>query len=109
MAGDMTRETAHFRGEGGAVFEMDLPLSEVMQEKLLKGYLTPVDADGQPNPDAGGLVGVLPAPGDDGDQPEPPARTAPKAEWVGYAVHVGGMTPDDADAMTKADLIEEFG
>lgn len=112
MAAD--EEFGYFRGEGGSVWRMSLPLPEVMEEKLTKGYLQRVNEDGTPYSADGGAHGVLPKPGehnppDDGELPEPPARTASKAEWVGYAVHVGGMAPDDADAMTKADLIEEFG
>lgn len=103
----MATETAFYRGEGGVVWEMDLPLSEVMQEKVVKGTLRRVDADGMPyveasEPDEGGsdLTNGVP--------PRPP-QSAGKAEWVGYAVLVGEMTVDDADAMTKADLIDKFG
>ena len=38
----------------------------------------------------------------------PPAQSALKAEWVEYAVDQG-MPMDEAEAKTKADLIEEFG
>ena len=107
------RETGFFRGEGGTVWEMDLPLPEVMQEKITKGYVVRVaNADGDPyeppapqapdNPLAGGSDLT------DGVSPQP-ARTAPKAEWVGYAVRVHDMRPDDAEAMTKQDLIDKFG
>lgn len=37
---------------------------------------------------------------------EPPPPRAPKAEWVEHAVEVAGIPPEDAAAMTKADLIE---
>ena len=49
--------------------------------------------------------------GGEGQEPEVtrPAHSAAKAEWVGYAVRAHGMTPDDAEALTKADLIERFG
>ncbi|MER7363578.1 hypothetical protein [Nonomuraea wenchangensis] len=75
---------------------MDLPLSEVMQEKAVKGYLKRVNPDGTPY--------VEPVE----QAPERPAKTAKKAEWVGWAVH-NGMDPDEADAMTKDDLVEKFG
>jgi hypothetical protein len=100
-------DTAHYRGEGGAVFEMALPLPEVMQDKVTKGYLRRVNADGTPY--------VAPAETGSGGSdltdgiPPRPAQSAQKAEWVGYAVLVGGMKPDDAEAMTKQDLIERFG
>jgi hypothetical protein len=38
----------------------------------------------------------------------PPAQSALKAEWVEYAVDQG-MPQDEAEAKTKADLIEDFG
>ena len=43
------------------------------------------------------------------EPPVRPAQSASKAEWVGYAVRAHGMTPDAAEAMTKADLIERYG
>lgn len=105
MAKPESAETAYYRGEGGSVFRMDLPLPEIMAEKVTKGYLRRVNADGSPyrDPDTEQATG-------DGDKPPPrPAQSANKAEWVGYAVLVGGMTPDDAEAMTKQDLIDRFG
>lgn len=96
--------TAYFQGEGGVVWELDLPLTEVMAEKVTKGYLRRVDADGKPyiesaeEPDAGAPQAVT----------ERPAQSASKAEWVGWAVH-NGMTPDDAEGFTKQDLIDKYG
>lgn len=40
---------------------------------------------------------------------EPPAPSAVKAEWVGYAVRVHDADPDEAEALTKTDLIEKYG
>lgn len=101
--------TGHFRGEGGMVWEMDLPLPETQAEKVAKGYLTRVNADGSPyvEPAVEGDSELAGPPS--ADKPAPPAPTAPKREWVGYAVRVGGMSPDDAEAMTKSDLVEKFG
>lgn len=84
--------TAHYLGEGGAVWTMDLPLPEAIEEKVTKGYLTRVNRDGSPwvEPEAASR----------------PATSAPKAEWIGWAVHVHGLAPDDAEAMTKTDLQE---
>lgn len=54
-----------------------------------------------------GVVEVSPP---DPDAPnEPPAVSALKAEWVGYATRVHGADPDEAEAMTKTDLIEKYG
>lgn len=96
----MSAETGHFRAEGGTVFEMDLPLSEVMAYKLARRELVRVNADGTDY-----------TPPADEDEPVPggpPKPAAAKPEWVGYAV-TQGMSLDDADAMTKNDLIERFG
>lgn len=98
------RETAWFQGEGGGIWRMDLPLPETMQEKVTKGYLRRVNADGSPYVE----------PVDEGQEqagPEVkrPAQSAPKPEWVGFAVRAHGMKPDDAEAMTKQDLIDMFG
>lgn len=90
-------EFVYLRGEGGSVFKLDLPLHETILDRLAKGYLVRVvNMAGDPlevPPD-------LPA--------ERPALNAPKKTWVGWAV-VNGMTPDDAEALTKTDLIEKFG
>lgn len=94
-------ETHHYRGEGGVVWAHDLPLPEPIQEKVTKGYLRRVSADGSPwaEPVAAGA--------DAGDQR--PAQNAVKADWVGYAVRVHGADADEADGMTKTDLIEKYG
>lgn len=44
----------------------------------------------------------------DGSEPAadlPPDR-APKAEWVDHAVNVAGLPPEQAESMTKAELVE---
>ena len=38
----------------------------------------------------------------------PPAKSDNKPDWVAYAVSQG-MTEEDAEAMTKDDLVETFG
>lgn len=104
----------HVRGEGGQIIKMDLPLPESIQDRLTKGLIRRVNADGSP------YAGQAPAPEPDvhvtgsaaasselteGRTPRP-AANARKAEWVGWAVGVHGMDPEDADAMTKGDLME---
>lgn len=89
-------ETIYLRGEGGGIHAMDLPLPEPIQERLTKGMLQRVNEDGSPYRE--------PEP----TEPTEPAKTASKAEWVGWAV-ANGATPEDADGMTKADLIELYG
>lgn len=87
-------ETVHIRGENGAIFEMSLPLSPPIADRLHRGYLTRVNADGSPRVET--------------ESRRRPYSNEPKAEWVSWAAH-NGMKPDDADALTKQDLIERFG
>jgi hypothetical protein len=99
-------DTGHFKGAGNVIWELALPLNEVMQEQLTKGYLRRVNEDGSPYAE--------PAEGREGEQrPEqveaPPAANASKAHWVGYAHRVHDVSIDDAEAMTKNDLMELYG
>lgn len=107
-------ETIYLRGEGGGIHAMDLPLPEPIEERVRKGMLQRVNEDGSPY--------VEPAaeePTDAGKVPDPgtqvpglpltePTKSATKADWVGWAV-VKGATPEEADGMTKPDLIEKYG
>lgn len=97
--------TGHFTEAADHIVEMDLPLPEHMQDRVTKGYLRRVSADGtpwrgevEPEEDQGSDLtnGVTPR----------PAVNATKAEWVGYAVNALGMEPNDAEAATKQDLID---
>lgn len=93
-------KTVHILGEGGAVFALALPLSEPILDRLSKGYLKRVNADGTPFVEKSERV--------------QPAPYASKGEWVGWAVHTSQstetpITPDDAEALTKQDLIERYG
>lgn len=98
-------ETPHIfvRGEGGAIFKMDLPLHETIEERLAKGYLVRVA-----NADCDPYVPEPESPEVPSTPTERPALDAGKPAWVGWAVH-NGMTPDDAEALTVQDLIEKFG
>lgn len=40
---------------------------------------------------------------------DPPAQSAPKADWVAWAVAAFGLTQEEAEALTKADLIARYG
>lgn len=97
------QEHVFIRGEGGSIFKFDLPLHETITERLAKGYLTRVaNAEGDPYVEKSNAPSVVAPP------TERPALNAAKKAWVGWAV-VKGMTPDDAEALTKTDLIERFG
>jgi hypothetical protein len=106
----------HVRGEGGQVIKMDLPLPESIQDRLTKGLIRRVNADGSPYNGAAAEPGPEPdvhvtgsaaasSALTEGRTPRP-AATARKAEWVGWAVGVHGMDPEDADAMKKQDLMD---
>ncbi|MFR9796144.1 hypothetical protein ACL02U_09610 [Streptomyces sp. MS06] len=105
-------ETIYLLGEGGGIHAMDLPLPEPIQERLTKGMLRRVNKDGSPYTEkpAGPALGTPPGPGEQppGLPTAEPAKNAPKAEWVGWAV-VQGADAEQADGMTKADLIETYG
>ncbi|MEU3203566.1 hypothetical protein ABZ702_06715 [Streptomyces cyaneofuscatus] len=111
-------ETIHLRGEGGAIFTMDLPLPEGIAERYERGLLVRVDPDGAPTQPA--APAAVPDPVADPDEPpnqdpapEPvpggqnrPALNAPKAEWIACVVARGLLSAEDAENYTKADLID---
>jgi hypothetical protein len=93
-------ETIHVRGEGGTVIAMDLPLHEAMADRLTRGQLQRVNPDGTPYTGPAGAD--VPGPPD-----KAPAKAAGKGDWVAWAI-VCGATADDAEALTKADLIDKY-
>lgn len=105
------------RGEGGAVFDMDVPAEGTVQRELLddalaKGRLTLVeDPDGAlsgPDEAGGGGEGSPEAPAPEPASDEAPAKSANKPEWVAYAISQGA-DPDEAEAATKDQLVEIYG
>lgn len=103
-------ETIHIRGEGGAVFEVaPSKMSKDMQRRLQLGYLRQVNPDGSPLRDA-----AAPAPAGGGGggsaltegRVPRPAKSAPKRDWVLYAVTVLGLDAERAEGMTRQDLID---
>lgn len=88
----MSDEVAKFRGAGGAVFDLSLPLSDNLQRQVERGELVRLDA---PEPPAA---------------PKRPNKAASKDEWIGWARHVDpDRSLDELDAMTRNDLIEKYG
>lgn len=106
MSGNIPKvESIFIRGEGGSIFKLDLPLHESIEERLLKGYIVRVaNAKGDAYVEtADGSLLV-----------ERPAVSAQKKTWVGWAVaestrRGNPITPDDAEALTRDDLIERYG
>lgn len=98
-------ETAHFKGEGGHVWEMDLPLSEHHAREEQEGRLVRVNPDGS----------ALAEPATEPETPEPvttepptkPNKASLKADWVAWAVHQG-ETPEEAEGQTREALIERY-
>lgn len=88
---DAAIELVRVRGEGGVIITMALPLHEAIAGRIEKGFLTLVTDDGDPV----------------AKDIERPALYASKPAWIGWAVH-NGANPDDAEAATKADLIEKY-
>uniref|UniRef100_A0AAU1ZZC6 Uncharacterized protein n=1 Tax=Streptomyces sp. NBC_00093 TaxID=2975649 RepID=A0AAU1ZZC6_9ACTN len=100
-------ETIYIRGEGGGIHAMDLPLHESLQDRLSRGLIQRVNADGshymgapapvqEPVPVKGGAPteGLVPRPG---------ARAA-KDDWVLWATAVHGLSIEAAQERTKAQL-----
>lgn len=91
--------TRKFVGAGGGVFDITVPLTEVMRYQFDKGFIRLADGE---------------APfGELEDAPESEAGDKPKAAdpksvWVAHA-QSQGMSHEDADAMTKAELVRKFG
>lgn len=93
-------ETIYVRGEGGGIHPMDLPLPEPIADRMAKGVLRRVNADGSPYVEGGPDTPAPPA--------EQPPQSAAKALWVGWAI-ANGADADEAEAMTKQDLIDAYG
>lgn len=103
-------DSIHVRGEGGQVIKMDLPLPEPIQDRVTKGYLRRVNADGSPytvhGPHTEDAVPPVQGSALTSGVPPRPGKNASKAVWVGWAVNVHGLEPDAAEDMTKGDLMD---
>lgn len=91
----------YVRGEGGSVFRLALPLHESIADRLTRGHLARVNEDGSTW--SGGAEPSVPS-----VPTSRPAQSASKDLWVGWAVSQGAV-PDDAEGMTKTDLIDKYG
>ena len=94
------REFGYFRGEGGTVFRLDLPVHETISERIAKKEIHRVNEDGTPYVEADPEAESAPA--------TAPAASASKAAWVEWAVSQGADRVA-AEAMTKLNLIGEYG
>lgn len=103
----MVAPTGWFRGEGGVIFEMDLPLPEAIAQRVRQGAIQRVAGPkgGQYIAEEDDQTPGAPAPAPPTSRPP---QSAPKAEWVAWAV-VRGADPETAPAMSKGDLIDRYG
>lgn len=104
-------ETVFVRGEGGAVFEMTPSrMSADMRRRMQMGRLRRVNPDGspyrpytptgEPAPAGAGRSALT-----QGRVPRP-AKSAPKKDWVLYAVAELGLDEERALEMTRQELID---
>lgn len=98
----------HLKAPGGGVIGFTLPLHSTIEKQWRQGELTRVTEDGAPwdasgdDPDALTEAGEREA----GEYPERPAPSAHKRHWQDYAVAIGACSGDDAEQMTKAQLVD---
>ena len=114
----MSPALVHLVADGGTVIGFTLPLPEHVEKQWRAGELRRVHEDGTEWDEAGddpdtlaGMsdpAGAVPAPGGDdpGDVPVRPRDSAHRRHWQAYAVEIGAATEDEADGMTKAQLVE---
>jgi len=93
-------QTAHFKGEGGHMWEMDLPLREQHARDEKEGRLVRV------NPDGSSLAEPAEEPAAQ-EPPKKPNKASSKADWVTWAAHQGAGQ-EEAESLTLAALIERF-
>lgn len=93
-------ESIHVRGEGGMVIKMDLPLPDHIEHRLKGGHIRRCNEDGSPWRGDDEEIGALPT--------KAPGARGSKADWVAWAV-AQGATPDEAEGMTRQDLMDRFG
>ena len=94
----------YLRGESGAVLYFDRDaLPEGIQKRIDRGDLTVCAPDGTVPPIPEDLVPDVPPP----DAPPLPKRAAKRDVWIQFVLSQG-MDREQANAMTKAELIAEF-
>lgn len=109
-------ETGWFRGEGGTVWRMDLPLPPVFASQIANGAIQRVSEDGSPweqPQDDEDSTPVAPAerPAVARQLPPPfvPKPADHKQAWVDYAVNAHQADRAEAERMTKPQLGENYG
>lgn len=92
--------------------EPGLPVELVSLDPVVLPAETPHPVNPEAEPMETGEVGtaepLTEAEVEQGDEPQPPAKSAPKEDWVDFAV-AQGMPDGEAASRTKAELQEQFG
>ena len=114
--------TVTFRGEGGGIHRMRLPLPPGIADRLASGSLHRIDpapAADVPTPEVETLAGRYTeaekaTAADDvqlRDAPEKPNPRGRKADWVDWVVHhfPDEITRSAADDLTRDELVARFG
>lgn len=113
----MARDLVILQADGGAPIGFTLPLAEHVEKQWRAGELVRVHEDGAPWDEAWDDPDALAASSDpaSGEPAEPdgepsfpvrPRDSAHRRHWQAYAVALGACTEDEADGMTKAQLVE---
>lgn len=110
------KETVFVLCDNGAVMPHDLPLPTGIADRVARGQLRLVNEDGSAiQGDASTVRAPDSTPADDHGVMDlgtgtirRPGVNAPKNEWVAWAV-AQGLTVNEADGMTKAELFDLFG
>lgn len=101
-----TGEDILVRGENGVEFIQTVPAEGTTQRELLE-YMLGAGRMELVVAEADEVAPVAPAEAPQAAD-ERPAVSAPKPAWVAYAI-ASGVDPDEAEAATKADLVDRFG
>lgn len=111
----------------GHVTGHTLPLNRVTEERWRAGHLRRVNADGTPwqgGDEFAVLPGTPPQPGQETAREQPPLGStaddtagpedglavpklnAPRRDWAAYATSLGAASAEEAEQMTRGELIE---
>jgi hypothetical protein len=97
-------ETVYVLCDNGSVMPHDLPLPSGIADRVGRGDLRLVNADGTP------LADGEPEPAAEPEPPKEPGKSASKEAWVAYALAIDpDITDEDAQAMTRDGLAELYG
>ena len=114
----MSPDLVHLAADGGVPIGFTLPLGEYVRKQWEAGELVRVNGDGTPWDEAGDDPDTLAAAQQASEEPaepggdEPPGvpvrprDSAHRRHWQAYAVDLGACTKDEADGMTRAQLVE---